>query len=93
MSIDGEEPLGQPTVSQGLFGVALDNDTLSHDPLGDEPRSATCGSEFDKTIGVILFTAGVLYCFVGLAIICEGEFSASVVELAKFLKLSPDVAG
>ena len=61
---------------------------------GEEPeQAATCKSEFDKTIGVVLFTGGVLYCFVGLAIICEGEFKDSVVELARFLNLPPDVAG
>lgn len=56
-------------------------------------QSATCPSRFDTTVGVVLFTAGVLYCFVGLAVICEGEFKDSVVELANFLKLPPDVAG
>ena len=59
-----------------------------------EPEgSASCNSEFDGTIGVFLFLAGVLYCFVGLAIICEGEFKDSVVEIARFLNLPPDVAG
>lgn len=56
-------------------------------------EAASCDSIFDGTIGIFMFTIGVLYCFVGLAIICEGEFSDSVVELAKFLKLPPDVAG
>ena len=83
--------------------LALQNDTYTSDAEQyssyaeeeeTEPeQSATCLSRFDTTVGIILFTSGVLYCFVGLAIICEGEFKDSVVELANFLKLPPDVAG
>jgi len=74
---------------QPLNGTSYEYDGEEEAP----EQAATCKSEFDKTIGVVLFTGGVLYCFVGLAIICEGEFKDSVVELARFLNLPPDVAG
>ena len=55
--------------------------------------SAKCSSEFDKYGGIFVYILFVLYCFVGLAILCEGEFKDSIVMLSAVLKLSPDVAG
>jgi Ca2+/Na+ antiporter len=36
---------------------------------------------------------GVLYTFVGLAIVCEHEFKDSLVEICRQLNLSEDIAG
>jgi len=78
---------------QNLLEEPLNGTNTEYESEEVPEQAATCKSEFDKTIGVVLFTGGVLYCFVGLAIICEGEFKDSVVELARFLNLPPDVAG
>ena len=39
------------------------------------------------------FPTGALYMFYGLAIICEGKFKDSIMEMTAALKISPDVAG
>jgi len=36
---------------------------------------------------------GVLYTFVGLAIVCEHDFKDSLVEICRQLNLSEDIAG
>ena len=77
--------------------TSAEGSSITYDDTEEETeqieQAASCDSQFDGTVGVFLFTSGVLYCFVGLAIICEGEFKDSVVEIARFLKLPPDVAG
>ena len=42
---------------------------------------------------VLLYTAGVLYTFQGLAIICDDYFTASLERICEKLNLSPDVGG
>lgn len=42
---------------------------------------------------MILFTAGVLYCFLGLAIVCDEFFQSSLETISEVLGLTPDVAG
>eukprot|EP01095_Lingulamoeba_sp_RSL-Kostka_P007787 TRINITY_DN2528_c0_g1_i1.p1 TRINITY_DN2528_c0_g1~~TRINITY_DN2528_c0_g1_i1.p1 ORF type:complete len:518 (-),score=153.97 TRINITY_DN2528_c0_g1_i1:73-1626(-) len=56
-------------------------------------ESAKCSSAFDKNGGIVLYLIGILYMFVGLAVICEGQFSDSLVEITRVLRLPEDVAG
>jgi len=77
--------------SANAYGSSEEETTPEEEEVPEQ--AATCKSQFDGTIGIVLFLFGVLYCFVGLAIVCEGEFKDSVVEIARFLKLPPDVAG
>lgn len=58
-----------------------------------EDLPSACPTAFDNYAGGVLYLVGIVYCFVGLAIICEGEFKDSIIEMASFLRISPDIAG
>ena len=53
----------------------------------------TCSTEFDKHGGVIVYILGVLLLLNGLAIVCEGGFKDSLVELSSSLRIPEDIAG
>ncbi|CAM9962977.1 unnamed protein product, partial [Ectocarpus sp. 13 AM-2016] len=41
----------------------------------------------------VLYITGVVYCFLGLAIVCDEFFQTSLEKLSDVLGLTPDVAG
>lgn len=49
--------------------------------------------QWELSGGVLLHLLGVLYLFLGIAIICDEYFVESLELLADYLSLSPDVAG
>lgn len=55
--------------------------------------SADCTDTVETLGEMFLYLFGVLYCFVGLAIICDEYFQASLERISDVLKLTPDVAG
>lgn len=57
--------------------------------LGD----SQCHTEYDTWPGVLVMSFLVLYCFVGLAIVCDEYFCESLEEISSALELSDDVAG
>jgi Ca2+/Na+ antiporter len=50
-------------------------------------------SDFERNGGVVLYFVGILYVFLGLAIICDEYFVSSLEEISEVLHLSEDVAG
>lgn len=55
--------------------------------------SSTCHDTADGIGWVLLRIAGVLFCFLGLAIVCDEFFQTSLEVISEVLKLTPDVAG
>lgn len=55
--------------------------------------SADCTDTAESLGEMFLYLFGVLYCFVGLAIVCDEYFQASLEKISDVLKLTPDVAG
>lgn len=55
--------------------------------------SSYCTGEVDNAGIMILYICGVLYCFLGLAIVCDEFFQTSLEIISEVLKLTPDVAG
>lgn len=56
-------------------------------------EEAACQTYFDSYGGVVVYLFGIMYVFIGLAIICEGEFQESIIEISRVMKLPSDVAG
>ncbi len=55
--------------------------------------SAYCTGAVDNPGMMILYIAGVVYCFLGLAIVCDEFFQTSLEIISEVLGLTPDVAG
>lgn len=55
--------------------------------------SAYCTGAVDNAGMMILYIAGVVYCFLGLAIVCDEFFQTSLEIISEVLGLTPDVAG
>ena len=56
-------------------------------------ENVTCDGGFDQNGGVVLYLLGTLYMFVGLAIVCDDYFVASLEAISEALNLSENVAG
>lgn len=74
-------------------------DTFSRQS-GDQRRHLMSGtgscpelSEFQKNGGIVLYIAGVLFVFLGIAIVCDDFFVPSLEAISENLSLSEDVAG
>lgn len=55
--------------------------------------SSYCTGEVNNGGIMVLYICGVLYCFLGLAIVCDEFFQTSLEIISEVLKLTPDVAG
>lgn len=55
--------------------------------------SAYCSGAVSNGGDMVLYIAGVLYCFLGLAIVCDEFFQTSLEIISEVLGLTPDVAG
>lgn len=55
--------------------------------------SGACSGKVDNGGTAVLYIMGVLYCFLGLAIVCDEFFQTSLEIISEELKLTPDVAG
>lgn len=55
--------------------------------------SGYCTGAVDSGGMAVLYIAGVLYCFLGLAIVCDEFFQTSLEIISDVLGLTPDVAG
>lgn len=62
----------------------------------DEGRllaSGTCNEETAGAGMTIMYVVGIIYSFLGLAIVCDEFFQTSLEIISEVLKLTPDVAG
>ena len=50
-------------------------------------------SDFDRNGGIVVHFLGILYIFLGIAIICDDYFVESLERISEALNLSDDVAG
>ncbi|CAM9857685.1 unnamed protein product [Ascophyllum nodosum] len=55
--------------------------------------SSSCSSEIDSPGMVVLYVIGILYSFLGLAIVTDEFFQPSLEAISEALQLTPDVAG
>ncbi|CAN0499223.1 unnamed protein product, partial [Ectocarpus sp. 12 AP-2014] len=55
--------------------------------------SASCSGGVGNGGMAVLYITGVVYCFLGLAIVCDEFFQTSLEKLSDVLGLTPDVAG
>ena len=55
--------------------------------------SSSCSSEIDSPSMVVLYVIGILYNFLGLAIVTDEFFQPSLEAISEALQLTPDVAG
>lgn len=55
--------------------------------------SGSCKGYVDNAGTMVLYVAGVVYCFLGLAIVCDEFFQTSLEIISEVLGLTPDVAG
>lgn len=55
--------------------------------------SAYCSGAVSNGGEMVMYIAGVLYCFLGLAIVCDEFFQTSLEIISEVLGLTPDVAG
>eukprot|EP00903_Cladosiphon_okamuranus_P010152 g9613.t1 len=55
--------------------------------------SADCTDAVSNAGTMVLYIAGVVYCFLGLAIVCDEYFQTSLEIISEVLGLTPDVAG
>ena len=55
--------------------------------------SAYCKGHVTNVGTMVLYIAGVVYCFLGLAIVCDEFFQTSLEIISEVLGLTPDVAG
>ncbi|CAM9797684.1 unnamed protein product [Ectocarpus sp. 8 AP-2014] len=55
--------------------------------------SASCSGGVGNGGMAVLYIAGVVYCFLGLAIVCDEFFQTSLEKISDVLGLTPDVAG
>lgn len=55
--------------------------------------STTLGNIHCVVGGVALYVVGILYMFVGIGIVCDDFFVASLEAISEALNLSEDVAG
>ncbi|CAM9541566.1 unnamed protein product [Ectocarpus fasciculatus] len=55
--------------------------------------SAYCDGGVDNGGIAVLYITGVVYCFLGLAIVCDEFFQTSLEKISDVLGLTPDVAG
>jgi K+-dependent Na+/Ca+ exchanger-like protein len=65
--------------------------TASHDGENCVPNSAF--GRDHGAVAVTLYAIGILYTFLGLAILCDDFFTESLEVISEKLSLSPDVAG
>lgn len=55
--------------------------------------SSYCTGAVNNGGMMVLYICGVLYCFLGLAIVCDEFFQTSLEIISEVLRLTPDVAG
>mgnify|MGYP003571735263 CR=1 FL=1 len=79
----------------GVFSILqafLGSETSIRDVLSG--GSSTCDSSFDESwYAIPIYSFGVFYMFLGLAIICDDYFVGSLEAISEALSLSEDVAG
>lgn len=80
-SADGPGP-----ASRRLLSSSDDNSTCDDDLI-------TPLSDFDRNGGLVVHCLGILYIFLGIAIICDDYFVESLERISEALNLSDDVAG
>lgn len=83
---------GYPNLADG--GSGLVGEQAAHHEEGDRTlASASCSNHIDSVGMVVLYVFGILYCFLGLAIVCDEYFQSSLEIISDVLHLTPDVAG
>lgn len=55
--------------------------------------SGSCEGDVNNAGMAVLYVSGVVYCFLGLAIVCDEFFQTSLETISEVLGLTPDVAG
>ncbi|CAN0073810.1 unnamed protein product [Scytosiphon promiscuus] len=79
-----DEALGGEEMAGDVEGVQLTYRILA---------SAYCSDAVTNGGEMVMHIAGVLYCFLGLAIVCDEFFQTSLEIISEVLGLTPDVAG
>ena len=79
----------------GGIGVegGLEEGEAAHQTVERILASGYCTGAVDNAGTMILYIAGVVYCFLGLAIVCDEFFQTSLEIISEVLGLTPDVAG
>lgn len=82
--------------------LGADTDDNTTDPGSGSSSSGSSGGhcdlspplgDFDNNGGVVLWILGIIYVFIGIAVICDDYFVESLEEICNVLKLPADVAG
>lgn len=90
---------GQALMEHGYSNLAgggsgLVGGRAAHQEEGDRTlASASCSNHVDSMGMAVLYVLGILYCFLGLAIVCDEYFQSSLEIISEVLHLTPDVAG
>lgn len=74
-------------------GSGLLEGQAAHQEEGRTLASASCSNHVDSIGMAVLYVFGILYCFLGLAIVCDEYFQSSLEIISDVLHLTPDVAG
>jgi Ca2+/Na+ antiporter len=83
-------------ISSGLMSDSSSSAVSGHRSLMSSGEDPTCHNSLESSepvLAVFLYFIGVLYSFVGLAVVCDEYFVASLTIISDALNLSEDVAG
>lgn len=74
-------------------GIGKEEGDEAHEMAQRLLASAYCKGAVSNAGTMVLYISGVVYCFLGLAIVCDEFFQTSLEIISEVLGLTPDVAG